>query len=202
MQGVEAPMYDRPRVGEILVQAGIIDDMQLESALGEQSKWGRRLGITLIKLGMVEEGQLIRALAKQLDLPIASLAGKHIPEEVIATVPARVAAAHGVVPLFVQQEGGRGRLFLGMEDPSDLTVLDDLAFRTGLEIHPVMVGPTELGAAIPQPAGRGGAARRVPRGRPGRADRGELAAIGAGRGRHRTDPPRHRGNGRGGGARV
>ena len=141
-------MQNRPRVGEILVSAGIIDEMQLESALGEQKRWGRRLGVTLIKMGMVEEGHLIRALAKQLDLPVASLAGKRIPEDVIALVPARVASEHGVIPLFTKEGGRNGQLFLGMEDPSNLAVLDDLSFRTGMEIHPVMVGPTELGEAI------------------------------------------------------
>lgn len=141
-------MRERPRVGEILVAAGIIDEMQLESALGEQQRWGRRLGVTLIKLGMVEEGHLIRALAKQLDLPVASLAGKRIPEDVIALVPGRMATEHGVLPLFTKDVGPTGQLFLGMEDPSNLAVLDDLSFRTGMEVRPVMVGPTELGEAI------------------------------------------------------
>jgi len=141
-------MQDRPRVGEILVAAGIIDDMQLKSALGEQSRWGRRLGVTLIKLGMVEEGHLIRALAKQLDLPVASLAGKKIPAAVIALVPASVASEHGVIPLFTRGDAPNGQLYLGMEDPSNLAVLDDLTFRTGMEICPVMVGPCELGEAI------------------------------------------------------
>lgn len=141
-------MRDRPKVGEILVQAGIIDELQLASALGEQTRWGRRLGLTLIKLGMVQEGQLVRALAKQFDLPVASLAGKKIAPEVIALVPARVASEHSVVPLFVKKEGHREQLFLGMEEPSDLGILDDLAFRTGMVIRPVMVGPTEIGEAI------------------------------------------------------
>lgn len=141
-------MTNRPRVGEILLAAGIIDEMQLQSALGEQKQWGRRLGVTLIKLGMVEEGHLIRALAKQLDLPVASLAGKRIPDDVIALVPSRVASKHGVIPLFKKGDGPSGQLFLGMEDPSNLEVLDDLSFRTGMEIHPVMIGPTELGEAI------------------------------------------------------
>lgn len=141
-------MRDRPKVGEILVQAGIIDELQLASALGEQKRWGRRLGLTLIKLGMVQEGQLVRALAKQFDLPVASLAGKKIAPEVIALVPARVASEHSVVPLFVKKEGHREQLFLGMEEPSDLGILDDLAFRTGMVIRPVMVGPTEIGEAI------------------------------------------------------
>jgi hypothetical protein len=141
-------MSEKPRVGEILVRAGVIDEMQLSSALGEQSRWGRRLGVTLIKMGMVEEGHLVRALAKQLDLPVASLAGKRIADDVIALVPMRVASEHGVIPLFVKNEGQTGQLFLGMEDPSNLAVLDDLSFRTGMEIHPVMVGPSELGEAM------------------------------------------------------
>jgi len=142
-------MQDRPKLGEILVQAGVIDELQLASALGEHQRWGRRLGVTLIKLGMVEEGHLIRALAQQLDLPIASLGGKRIADEVIALVPAKVASEHGVIPLFVKPgEKGRDHLYLGMEDPSNIAVLDDLSFRTGLEVHPVMVTPSDLGAAI------------------------------------------------------
>ena len=141
-------MSEKPKVGEILVQAGVIDEMQLSSALGEQARWGRRLGLTLIKMGMVEEAHLVRALASQLDLPVASLAGKRISDDVIALVPLRVASEHGVIPLFVKKEGRTSQLFLGMEDPSNLAVLDDLRFRTGMEIHPVMVGPSELGEAI------------------------------------------------------
>ena len=53
-----------------------------------------------------------------------------------------------MIPLFVKKEGETGQLFLGMEDPSNLAVLDDLSFRTGMEIHPVMVGPSDLGEAM------------------------------------------------------
>ncbi len=155
-------MRDRPRVGEILVAAGIIDELQLKAALGEQQRWGKRLGVTLIKMGMVEEGHLIRALAKQLDLPVASLAGKRIPPEVVALVPARIASEHGVMPLFTKGQGPNAQLFLGMEDPSNLAVLDDLSFRTGMEIRPVMIGPTELGEAIDRYYhGRNGGAPQV-----------------------------------------
>ena len=115
---------------------------------------------TLIKMGMVEEGHLIRALAKQLDLPVASLAGKRIPEDVLALVPARV--EHGVIPLFIKEGGRNNQLFLGMEDPLNLAILDDLSFRTGMEIHPVMVGPSgsvRRSVAATTPARRGPAAR-------------------------------------------
>lgn len=136
------------RVGEILLAAGAIDETQLSGALAEQCQWGGRLGVTLVKLGMVTENDLIRALAQQLGLPVASVAGKRIPEEVIALVPARVAFERGVLPLFLKTGNHPTKLFLGMEDPSDFAVLDDLSFRTGLEIQPVMVGPSELSVAI------------------------------------------------------
>jgi len=136
------------KVGEILLDAGVIDELQLKAALAEQDQWGRRLGITLIKMGMVEEAHLIRALAEQLGIPATSLVGKRIAPEVIALVPARIASDQAVIPLFVKGAGKSGTLFLGMEDPSKLEVLDDLCFRTGLQIQPVMVGPTELSQAI------------------------------------------------------
>jgi hypothetical protein len=136
------------KVGEILLQAGIIDEIQLKAALSEQRQWGHRLGLTLVKMGMIEEDELIRALAMQLGLPVATLGGKRIPPEAIALVPARVAIEHSVIPLFVKRDGNAGKIFLGMEDPSNVEVLDDLSFRTGLEIQPVMVAPTDLGQAI------------------------------------------------------
>ena len=114
-------MQEKQRIGEILVTAGVIDELQLAAALSEQGRWGRRLGSTLIKMGLIGEAQLIRALAKQLQLPVATLAGKRISEEVIALVPAGVATKHGVIPLFTRDEGARSQLFLGMEDPSDPT---------------------------------------------------------------------------------
>ena len=141
-------MPNRPKVGEILLQAGVIDEFQLKAALGEQVRWGRRLGVALVKLGFVEERDLARALAAQLDLPVARLEGKRILPQVLDLVPRKVAEQNMVMPLFVKDEGGSECLFLGMEDPSDIEVLDDLAFRTGMEIRPVMVCASDLCEAI------------------------------------------------------
>jgi len=138
----------RPKVGEILVRSGVIDEQQLKSALGEQTRWGGHLGSTLIKLGFVEEKDLVRALASQLDLPMATLEGKRIPPEVLALVPREVADRERVMPLFVKREGGRVFLYVGVEDPGNLEAFDDLAFRTGMLIKPVMVAPSELYEAI------------------------------------------------------
>lgn len=132
------------KLGEILVQAGIIDEFQLRSALGEQQRWGGRLGVTLIKLGFLEESDLTRALATQLDLPMVSLDGKRVQPEILARVPVTLAERHMALPLFARKEGGVDTLYIGMEDPCDLDALDELRFRAGMAVKPVLVGPSEL----------------------------------------------------------
>lgn len=153
----------RPKVGEILVRAGVIDHQQLKAALGEQTRWGGHLGSTLIKLGFVEEKDLVRALASQLELPMATLEGKRIPPEVLALVPREVADRERVLPLFVKRDGSRVFLFVGIEDPGNLEAFDDLAFRTGMLIKPVMVAPSELFEAIDRCYHRGPVAEPNPK---------------------------------------
>jgi type IV pilus assembly protein PilB len=141
-------MAHRPTIGEILVRAGAIDDYQLRSALGEQKRWGRRLGATLVKMGFVEEEDLTRALAEQLNLPVAQLEGKRVHQDVLDLVPGDFAQKHMCLPLFVKRQDNVTTLYLGMEDPSNLEVFDDLCFRTGMRVKPVMVPPSQLCEAI------------------------------------------------------
>ena len=148
----------RPKVGEILVQAGLIDEMQLRAALGDQRNWGRPLGATLVKMGVIEERDLVRALAKQLDLPVVELEGKRVQQEVLELVPPDFAEKNLCVPLFLKERGGVQTLHIGMDDPCDVELLDDLSFRTGMKVQPVLVSPSELCEAIDRlyrPAGEG-----------------------------------------------
>ena len=71
------------KIGELLVRAGFIDEMQLRAALSQQNDWGHRLGVTLIEMGFLEELDLVRALAQQLQLPIVQLTGKRVESEVL-----------------------------------------------------------------------------------------------------------------------
>jgi hypothetical protein len=138
----------RRRLGELLVEIGLIDDFQLRSALSDQKRWGRPLGATLVKLGFVAEDELVRVLSRHLDVPIVDLQGRRIAPEALALLPVEVAEKSRCVPLFKKREGGAETLYLGMEDPTDLAVVDELSFRTGLKIQPVLVGPSQLADAI------------------------------------------------------
>ncbi len=59
-------MPERPKLGELLVMAGAIDQTQLGAALAEQRKFGRPLGTTLVRMGFLDEEALVRTLARQL----------------------------------------------------------------------------------------------------------------------------------------
>jgi type IV pilus assembly protein PilB len=134
----------QPRLGDILVQAGLIDELQLETALAEQQRWGNRLGVALVKLGMIDEQELVQALSRKLGAPAVRLHGKRIDPAVLALVPRDLAERHACLPLFTKQEAGVEVIYIGMEDPGDLNALDELSFRTGLKVRGVMVAPTEL----------------------------------------------------------
>jgi len=141
-------MGGRLKLGQILLKKGLISPEQLASALGEQERWGSRLGMTLVRMGFLEEEALVRVLAGQLRLPVARIRGKSVNAEVLDLVPVELAEKYRCLPLFIREEGGAKTLFLAMEDPSDLESLDDLSFRIGEKLRPVLVAPTELEDAL------------------------------------------------------
>ncbi|MFQ5417092.1 MAG: hypothetical protein ACE5FL_08625 [Myxococcota bacterium] len=141
-------MRDRPRIGELLVEAGVIGESQLAAALGEQRQWGRPLGMTLVRMGFLDEESLVRTLANQLKLPIVKLAGKRVNQEVLDLVPIDLAEKHRCIPLLRNDEGGQKVLYLGMEDPADQEAIAELSFRVGHPVKPVLVAPRELDEAL------------------------------------------------------
>ena len=141
-------MSEKTKLGEILVQAGLIDETQLEAAVSEQSRWGNRLGETLVQLGYVTEPELVRILSRHYGIPGVHLEGKQIEPDVLALLPVEVAEDYRCLPLFRKRVSGGELLYLGMAQPEDLRVVDDVSFRAGLPVRPVLVGPIQISSAI------------------------------------------------------
>jgi hypothetical protein len=136
------------KIGQILVTRGILDPDQLALALAEQQESGSKLGMTLVRMGFVDEEVLIRTLAGQLKLPVARIRGKRVSPDVLACIPVDVAEEQRCLPLFFKTEGGERILFVAMEDPSDSLSIDQIALATGMKVRAVLVGPTELEEAL------------------------------------------------------
>jgi type IV pilus assembly protein PilB len=136
------------RLGEILKQAGIIDDFQLNSALSYQRHWGGRFGESLIKLGYLSEDKLQNFLARQFDLPQIELFGRKIPEDVLAYIPVDKAHEFHVLPVERREISGTMHLVVAMTDPTNLMVTDSLQFMTGCRIKAALASGDAISAAI------------------------------------------------------
>jgi hypothetical protein len=136
------------KLGEALVAEGVIDDLQLRAALGEQARWGNRLGETLVRMGFASESEVVRVLGRLLQVPVADLEGKAIEPELIDLVPQPMAEKLHCIPLFLKRQGGVELLYLGMDDPTNLSAIDEVSFRTGRGVRPVLVGPVQLRQAV------------------------------------------------------
>lgn len=136
------------KLGEILKQAGIIDDFQLNSALSYQRHWGGRFGESLIRLGYLNEEKLQGFLARQFELPRIDLTGRRVPDDVLQYIPAAKARELNVIPVERRETGGTMQLVVAMTDPTNLTAIDSLQFLTGCRILPALASTESIGRAI------------------------------------------------------
>lgn len=126
----------KPKLGDLLVEANLIDEVQMKIALEEQKRLGTKFGSTLIALHFVDENVLTAFLSKQLDMPCVSLHNIEITAKVLARMPREMALRLEVLP--IKLEGNR--LFVAMSDPMDMDAVDEIEKVTGLSVVP-MVAP-------------------------------------------------------------
>ncbi|MFP3869462.1 MAG: type II secretion system protein GspE, partial [Syntrophobacteria bacterium] len=89
----------RRKLGQILVDAGLITEDQLVEVLKEQKHKGRkRLGKIIVEKGLVDEGDICQSLAKQLNIPYLKLSDLEIPKEVVNTISRRQAERKLIFP--------------------------------------------------------------------------------------------------------
>jgi type IV pilus assembly protein PilB len=132
------------RLGELLVRENLISLSQLQKAQEEQRKTGARLGYSLTKLGILDETELTNFLSKQYGVPSINLADFEISPDVLQLVPAELAKRHQLLP--VNRAGAT--LIVAMSDPSNIYAIDDLKFRTGLNIEVVVASEVAIDEAI------------------------------------------------------
>jgi type IV pilus assembly protein PilB len=134
------------RLGEILVTAGLISDLQLKAALAEQRKWGGRLGHTLVEMGFVDEPSMVVALSHQLRLPMIDLDKAQLPAEVVQFLRVDIAERYGVFP--VGGDPVHKTLQLATSDPTNAEAFKELAFYTGMRIQPQVATSSGVDRAI------------------------------------------------------
>jgi len=132
------------RLGQILIQEGLITREQLTQALAEQKATKHRLGYVLVKLGLIQELEITKVLARQYRMPAVDLSRFEVDAKIIKLIPTDMATKNVVLPL--KREGRT--LTVAMADPTDLGLLEDLKFITRYDLFPVIAGEYTLRALI------------------------------------------------------
>lgn len=134
----------KKKVGEVLLEAGLITPEQLENSLKLQKGKNKRIGKILVELGYVNEDQIAEAISKQLSIPLVDCKKFTVTQELIALVPKEIAEKKSVLPLELRDK----TLLLAMADPLDWQTVDDMRFRTGLKISIAVSSETCIVDAI------------------------------------------------------
>ena len=132
------------RLGQLLLQEGLLTREQLGKALAEQKASKCRLGYAVVKLGLASEIELTKLLARQYRMPAVDLQRFEVDGRILKLIPADVAQKHVVRPL--KREGRT--LTVALADPSDIGLLDDLKFITRYDLFPVLAGEFTLRTLI------------------------------------------------------
>ncbi len=142
-------MAERVRLGELLIEAGVVTREQLEQVLEIQKKDGRRLGTLLIDQGLVSETQVTQILSQQLSVPWVSLYHIEFSRQLLNLVPQEIAERFCLVPIFVRRVRGIGEtLYVAMDDPSDDRARDAVVEYSGLPVRTMIAPPSDIRAAI------------------------------------------------------
>ena len=134
----------RRLIGQVLKAAGVVDEAGLQRALAEQRQHGGLIGAHLVQLALITPQQLTAALAEQAGLDTVDLTALRPDPEALERIDGSLAHTFGVLPLAVEE----GRLVVALSDPLNTSVLDDLAFSSGLEARAVIADADALRTAI------------------------------------------------------
>jgi type IV pilus assembly protein PilB len=145
---------DRKRLGELLMEGGLITQPQLEQALAGQKDSGLKLGQYLIQNGLLKEQQIVELISRQLKIPRYSPDAYPYEEGASDLVGEDLAQKNHLVPLF--RKGNR--LIVAMPDPMDINALDTVEVATNLEVEPVICSENDFELLFGSVYGRAGTA--------------------------------------------
>jgi len=136
----------RIKIGDLLVKAGVITELQLKAALAEQQQWGGKLGDILVRMEFLTEEVLVRALSKQTGIARADLSGDG-DKRALGTVPADTAEEFCLVPISLKDQGRT--MVVAMSDPLNISATDHLVSLTGgKKIETLLAGASAIRHAI------------------------------------------------------
>lgn len=118
------------KLGELLIEEGVLDKPKLEEALQQQKATGEMLGEVLVRMNLVTERDIARTVATQFALPYLPVTQYFLPKEVLGILPVQDLVEHQCVPI---DRIGK-LLLLAIATPVDMKVLEGMEQKSGMEI--------------------------------------------------------------------
>lgn len=138
------PGKKKQRLGELLVESGLITTNQLKDALKRQAQTGGQLGSLLVELGFIKTDDLLNFLSQQLGIPSANLFKMDILPEILKIMPLEKIKSMKVIPISHDESS----ITLAMVNPRDIISIRDIEFSLGKKVNPVVVPSSQMEAAI------------------------------------------------------
>ncbi len=141
-------MNKKVRLGDVMMDEGVITLEQLNEALTKQQETKHKLGETLVELGFASERQIATALSRQLGLDLVDPSRVSIKENILNLIKDHNILKKNLVIPFDFDEYDSRYLKVAMADPMDIKVIDDMTLLTGMQISPCIATTTDILAAI------------------------------------------------------
>lgn len=138
----------KKRIGDLLVEAGILTEEKLMKALEIQKEKKQKLGILLVEEGFVDEMQIAYTLHKQMGLDIVELSKYNVSPDILKLVPDSTVLKRACMIPFEFDPFDSQYLRVAMSDPLDIISIDDLQVITGMMISPVIATSSDIMSAI------------------------------------------------------
>lgn len=132
------------RLGEILIEKGLLTQQQLDAAVKEQQKTQEVLGQVLVRMGFISEKKMLRTLAEQQGIGFIELSNIKIPDNVVKSIPAKFAWHYKVMPVSI--EGNL--LTVAISNPFDMWAMDDLETNFSYRVANVLATASDIMEAI------------------------------------------------------
>ena len=145
------------RLGDLLIDAGVITQEQLGQALANQKKTKRRLGDELVQSGIITERQVVDALTMQLGIDFIDLTTVDIAPEMTKLVPKNLAKRYSVVPVRTRGD----ELYLAMSDPLNFIATEEVRAASRRRVVPMIAMQSGIDHAISKLYGTEGAKRAI-----------------------------------------
>ena len=147
----------RKSLGESLVEEGVITLDQLKQAQEEEKRTGLRLRKVIVKMGLVDEEDLVNFLSSKIEMPRIELANTLIDPKITELIPEALARKYEVIPIL--KIGNR--LTCAMTDPWNVFALDELRMKTQMTIEPAVATESEIKRALDEHYGAKGTMEEI-----------------------------------------